>query len=240
LSKFTQGLRSLFSGLSPTLLFSYFAEFKRQFWEIFWGATVIGVIFGIYTLYQAPSVTLLLSYITIVVVMASYAIWKPLHARLTPKIELGETRLVKSRTNVAGGEKIYAQVLVRNVTDAVVLNCRGQLLRVLRFRGDEWTPTEADETLDLCWSSIDAPSTTLEHGADKRINVFFGANNSDWLLPSALAAPFRSHVRNGPGTTYRYDIRIAADECPPVYVSIKVVIGDSDRWDDLTISACDA
>jgi hypothetical protein len=234
MSKIASGFRSFFKGLRWSLLSSYLAAFKSAFWEIFWGASVAGIAFGLVTLFRAPSERVFLLYVLLVALLAGYAIWKPLHVRLTPKLEISTLRTIRSATTKAGVERVFLQVLIRCKTEAVLSRCRGQLLSVNKRRDAEWVPTESDEPLDLLWSVTDEQFITLEPGADKQLNVFHVNSNTDLLSPWAARIPLRSEIRFGRDELYRFDIRVAADECPPEYLSIQVEIGA--RWDNFKFS----
>jgi len=234
MSKIVAGLRAFFEGLRWRLLSSYLAAFRSAFWEIFWGASVAGIAFGLVTLFQAPSERIFLLYALFVALLAGYAIWKPLHVRLTPKLEISTLRTIRSPTTAAGVERLFLQVLIRCNTEAVLSKCRGQLLHVHKRRGGAWEATASDEPLDLLWSVADEQFVTLEPGADKQLNIFHVNSNTDLLSPWAARVPLRSEIRFGRDDLYRFDIRGAADECPPEYLSVQIQIGD--RWDNFRFS----
>jgi len=74
--------------LSPALLWEYVIAFKNTFWEIFWGAGVLGILFGIYTLYRSPSLPWLLCYLLAVSFMTGYLLWRRDHVRLEPRVSI--------------------------------------------------------------------------------------------------------------------------------------------------------
>jgi hypothetical protein len=84
--KSSDGFRKFKDGLRGKLLWQYWQAFKSTAWEIFWGASVIGIAFGIYTLFYAPSKLLLLLYLLGVSLVAGYYTWRADHVRLQQKL----------------------------------------------------------------------------------------------------------------------------------------------------------
>lgn len=84
MSKLSKGFKSFWDGLRANLLWEYWLAFKNTAWEVFWGASVLGILFGIYTLFYAPSKILLLSYSLVVAFIAGCYIWRADHLRLQP------------------------------------------------------------------------------------------------------------------------------------------------------------
>jgi hypothetical protein len=113
-------------------------------------------------------------------------------------------------------------------------NCRGQLLRVLRWSThyENWEPTQIDELLDLFWSNMDQKSATIEPEADRRLNIFFA--QSDWqIAPRVGSIPLRLFLQYSPGSVFRFDVRIGAPDCPAECRSVKVAFGQA--WDDIDL-----
>ena len=82
--------------------------------------------------------------------------------------------------------------------------------------------------VDLFWSVLDVPSTTLEVGAPRRLNLFFLSSN--WqIIPRVNTVPLRAILHCVPEDIFRFDVRVAAKECPPQFASIKVTCGA--QWD---------
>jgi hypothetical protein len=80
----------------------------------------------------------------------------PLEPAMMARLELVSVHTIKTPTNVPNVERLFAQVLVSCSTEATLSDCRGQLLRVLRWSG-KWESTQVHEALDLLWSNMDAP-----------------------------------------------------------------------------------
>lgn len=86
MSKFSQGFRSFIEGLDWKLIWAYSKAVREHGWEILWGAGMVGVPFGILTLYYAPSRSLLGWLFVWIVLVAGYFVWRADHVRLQQKI----------------------------------------------------------------------------------------------------------------------------------------------------------
>ncbi|MGA2207147.1 MAG: hypothetical protein ABSG10_10505 [Terracidiphilus sp.] len=73
-------------------IFDYFADVKDHAWEVVWGATLIGIPFGIATLYWSPSWRTLGYVLATIVFLAGYQLWRDLFTRIQPKIEIAQIR----------------------------------------------------------------------------------------------------------------------------------------------------
>jgi len=78
-------MRLFAEALQLHLLWDYWLSFKSTFWEIFWGASIVAIVFSIYALYYSPSKTTILVYILIVEFVAGYFIWRTDHVQLSEK-----------------------------------------------------------------------------------------------------------------------------------------------------------
>jgi hypothetical protein len=63
----SRSFRLFKEGLNRKLFWTYWLEFKEKGWEVFWGPTLIGVAFGIYTLWHSPAWPWFLLYVLAVV-----------------------------------------------------------------------------------------------------------------------------------------------------------------------------
>jgi hypothetical protein len=182
-----------------------------------------------------PSWWITLFYAVWVVIVAGYFVWRPNHIRLMPKLGVGDISMVYAVTGVPDQKRRYVQVLIKCETEGPIKNCRGQLLPISKWIKDserhdgKWETTHINETLDLLWSFVDEPTVTLEHGAPRRLNVFFVENTSRNMVSWT-----RMQVRlaSAPLDHFKFDVRVAGDECMPKYISVEVAIGD--QWNDLT------
>jgi hypothetical protein len=210
----------------------YWRAVREHAWETFWGAGVLGVVFTAYTLYYPPARPYIPWAVAWAILVAGYFIWRADHVRLLPKMTLGplDTALY-ARTGVANQKRRYVQVIVACATEGPLEICRGQLLRISEWVDGKWEATHISETLDLLWSYVDEPTVTVEHGAPRRLDLLFVENTSrDIVLWTRMRIKLAS--ASAPTARFKFDVRVAAKDCPPKYISIKVTFGD--HWDDLT------
>lgn len=226
------GIKSLFVGLRWRLLSAYAIAFRTAFWEIFWGATVAGITFGLVTLFRAPTEREFLLYVLLVAVVAGYAVWKPLHLRLIPKLEFGPVRLTLTPTMDPNTHRLFIQVIVKCATQRALDSCTGQLLKVMELQGQDWVETAFDEVQDLLWSIADQRLAKLEPGVDRRLNIFSVENTNRQIAISTDRRLLRMALERSPSRVLKFDIRVAADgDCRPEFLSLKVSFGE--QWDDV-------
>jgi hypothetical protein len=122
-------------------------------------------------------------------------------------------------------KRIYLQVLPQCASDASVEECRGYLLRIMRWNNG-WVATEFDHALNLVWSFKDAKleSVTLDPGVDKRLNVLWFDNKFVWALEvyPQYAGIGTLALMKGP---FRFDIRIFARDCVPIDLQLEIDLG---------------
>jgi hypothetical protein len=70
------------------LLWAYWLAFKEEAWEIFWGPTLLGIVFGIGTLWYSPARMWFIAYVLVVVFLTGYYLWRDNHIRLEQKLEI--------------------------------------------------------------------------------------------------------------------------------------------------------
>jgi len=231
--RLTEGFRSFVDGLRLKLLLDYWHAIREHAWELLWGAGPLGIAFVFYTVYRAPSLRFLGWVIAWSVFVAGYYAWRAYHLRLIPKLELGSFRTIYTPTNAPNLQRKFVQLLVKCATESPLDNCRGQLLRILKWSNGEWRPTHVDESLDLLWSNIDMPSIALEPGDDRQLDIFFVDSGTRNISPFAERMSMRLLLVSAPSDIFRFDVRVAAKDCPPKYVSVKVTFGQN--WDDLAL-----
>jgi len=61
----------------------YCDAFRQRGWEIFWGPTVFGIIFGLITLWYAPLLKWFLAYLLTVFFATGYYLWRENYVRFT-------------------------------------------------------------------------------------------------------------------------------------------------------------
>jgi len=201
---------------------------------VFWGQTLLGIPFGLRTLYYAPARTWFLAYVAIVALLTGYCLRRDYHVRLIPKLELTSLYTTRTPTNAPNLERIFVQLLVRCKTEGHLEDCKGHLLEVSKWSAfnKAWQPTQSDEAVDLLWSTLNVHSTVLEPGLDRRLNLLF-IDTHRWILPRETSVPVRTVLTHGPGDIFRFHIRVSAKECLPQYAFIKATFGQN--WDDIEV-----
>jgi hypothetical protein len=221
--------RSFKEGLQPKLLWDYWLAFKSTAWELFYGATLIGIPFAVYTLLYAPSKVLLLSYLLLVVFVAGYYLWRADHIRLMPKLEARDFKVVRTPTTDANETRVYVQVLPKCLTEAPVSKCKGRLLRVYKCEDEtkQWELTAMDEPVDLEWSIHGFNELTIQRGSEPRLNVCFIAlsmyrKRLRQIVPTISPNLLRWVDVFDCDGIFKFDIKITAENCAPVDVFLTV------------------
>jgi hypothetical protein len=214
----------------------YIRSIKYAGWDVIWAPLLPSLLYWLLWFRpNPPSWWITLFYAVWVVIVAGYFLWRPNHIRLIPKLGVGEVSMVYTGTGVPDHKRRYVQVLIKCETEAPIENCRGQLRRISKWTHDsdgndgKWETTHINETLDLLWSFVDEPTLTLEHGAPRRLNIFFVENTSRNMV---IWTRMRVGLASAPSDRFKFDIRVAGDECTPKYFSVEVAIGD--QWNELT------
>lgn len=73
-------------------IFDYFSAFKERAVEVMWGAGVIGLAFGIATIWWSPAWHFFGYVLAVIIFVSSYQLWRDYHVRLLPKLRV--TRVV--------------------------------------------------------------------------------------------------------------------------------------------------
>lgn len=89
-----------------------------------------------------------------------------------------------------------------------------------------------NQPLDLEWSyRPNLPEITLEPNAGQRLNVCKSHERLILLTPTLVMYPAVARSVFDSTGVFRFDIKVTADDCKPVDVSVRVSI-DGRRWDD--------
>jgi hypothetical protein len=230
--EFRQGWESFKAGLDRRDILDYWKALWNHAWETWWGGGVVGAICTIFTLYYAPSRWILGWVVAWVFLVAGYYVWRPYHIRLIPKLEVGD--IVVTRIPPDAATQKFVQLTVRCANDGTINDCRGQLLRVLRWSASaEWEPTQICGTIDLLWSELDVPSVILEPGAPRRL-VIFAIENNNWdILVWDAKRSSRVPLPYSPGAVFKFDLRIGEPGFKAEYRSIKVTFGQ--QWGEMAL-----
>lgn len=218
------------------LFLEYFATLRQTWADVAWGTGVPAVGFIIWwSLGTIPQWAIALFFVWALIV-AGYFSWRVDHVRLLPKFEVREFRIQETPTEGLQ-RRVYVQLLPQCLTDASVKECQGNLLRVFRrIAADSgWDLTSMNEPLPLEWSYHGADPLTLKSGIDQRLNVCYRVNDLSMLIPAVAPLPSRWRDVFKYTGTFRFDIRITAEDCEPVDVSIAVSLDDCE-WNKPTVT----
>lgn len=216
---------------SDPLQQAYWRLFRDRAWEIFWGPTVLGILFGLVTLWRSPSLIVFLSYLLTVSFMAGYHLWRREYIRLQPGFKVEQIIAQVTDTEDKAITKIFLQVLPECLTDVPVLECRARLLLVSKLDGNRnWVPTQMNSPLKLGWDYYGYEPLTIEPGIGQRLNICQWDNLFTAVIPTVEPMPSKIRGILGPGP-FKFDIRMSAKDCTPIDFSVTVnLLGR--KWDD--------
>ncbi len=217
-------------------LFFNYVEFCGRHWqEVLGGPFLLFLAWNVWFYVGNPPSWVNWTAILFALLIAGYYAWRVDHIRLMPRLGVGDISTVYTSTGLPNQKRRYVQVLLKCETEGPIKNCRGQLLRISKrikhpdVHDGRWETTHINETLDLLWSFVDEPTITLEHGAPRRLNIFFVENTSRNMV---TWSKIQVRLASAPLDHFKFDVRIAGDECKPEYISVEVAIGD--QWNDLS------
>lgn len=231
--KISQSVRLLREGFDLHLISTYWGLFKEKAWEIFWGPTVLGIIFGLVTLWYPPALTWFLVYLLTVFFMTGYYLWRDDYIRLQPKFTVLEAIAQPTETEQKHVMNMFIQIIPTCLSDAFVYECRGRLLRVCHRHeeGDEWEVTRMDSPLFLEWDYYGSGAMTLEPGIRQRLNVCFWSSESRFIIPAVQPLPSKFRVVFDRLGEFKFDISMTAKDCRTINVSLLVRL-DLNKWDE--------
>jgi hypothetical protein len=236
------GMRRIFSWLKTrfetfALLPDYGKATAKQWMNILFGETVLGAVFLIWWALTNPKNPPLILIFVAAAILAGYFVWRADHVRLVPKFRLGDVGLRwVGMASTSTERRRYVYLQVECETEGEVKNCRGQLLRVSRWSSSptdgagRWEVTHLNETLDLLWSYVDKTHVDLEYGAARQLNIFYVHNRDRRMV---TCAQYNPNLETIPSERFKFDVRVAGDECLPRCTSIEVTVGDD--WYELEI-----
>ncbi len=226
-----KSIRLFREGFDRHLLWTYWGLFKEKGWELFWGPTILGIIFCVSTLWHSPTLTWFLTYLLVVCFMTGYYLWRDGYEKLQPKFKVEKIIAQRTDTEVSTVTRIFLQVLPECVAEAPVLECRARLLLVSqRNTKGEWVPTEMNSPLKMDWDYYGHEPLAIEPGIGQRLNICWWDNHLTGVIPSVYPMPSKWRSIIGPGT-FKFDIRMSAKHCAPIdfYVTVNLL---GTKWDD--------
>ena len=220
------------------LLGVYFRSIVQRWHDVLWGASTIAFAFVLWWFLGNPPVWAIALYLVAVMFISGYYAWRADHIRLMPKFEIREFRVQENPTTDPNLIQVYVQVIPKCLTEAVVTECSGRLLRVYKRDSDQnnWESTAANEPVLLEWSFHDFAPLTLQPGIDQRLNVCFWTNRTNIILPRVepKAQSARYHGVFLSSGMFRFEVRVTAENCAPVDISL-VVTTDGCIWNRPTV-----
>lgn len=213
------------------LMPEYFPALAKEWLNILFGETLVGIGFLIWWALGAPTNHALIVVFVIAMFVAGYYAWRADYIRLQPKFKVEKVIAQRTETESAGTTKIYLQVLPECLTDAPVQECHGRLLLVYKLDGHgQWIPTEMNSPLKLGWDYYGYDPLTIEPGIGQRLCVCWWDNHATAIVPTVDPLPSKWRSIIGPGP-FKFDIRMLGKECKPVDFSVTVnLLGR--KWDD--------
>jgi predicted membrane metal-binding protein len=119
------------------LLPDYFRALAREWLNILFGETLVGIAFLLWwALANPPNPRLILAFIAAMFVAGYYA-WRAEHIRLVPKFTIREAKIQPTETESPTEMNMFIQIIPTCLTEAPVIECRGRLLRVCHRRGND-------------------------------------------------------------------------------------------------------
>jgi hypothetical protein len=218
------------------LLPDYFRVIAKEWLNILFGETLVGIGFLLWWSLAGPSNAKLIAVFVVAMFVAGYHAWRADHIRLMPGLEVTQftrqTTDTFDQTGKKNGWSEYLQLLPRYPTEANVEECRGLLTSIEMLDGfsNSWEPAE-QEVMLLEWSHTDATPTTLYAHAERRLNVFFMHSSNREIRPCVTPYPVRfftmfNQTQLRQIKAIRFKIRIIAKDCRALELTMKVQFGD--------------
>jgi hypothetical protein len=198
----------------------YFRAIAKEWMNILFGETLVGVVFLIWWALGSPPLVLIF---VLAALVAGYYVWRSEYERFMPKV--GIVRIRPELTPTSEGYSLLVIHLVPEcLTDSPVQECVAHILHVFKREADSksWEPTAINEPLALTWSIYDnSDPRTLYPGVPSRLNLCsLDALSRINLMGERV--PFRFMDVFDRWHTFRFDVRLSAKDCSPVDVHISV------------------
>lgn len=216
----------------------YFRAIAKQWINVLFGETLVGVVFLLWWALSNPKNPPLILVFVAAMFMAGYYAWLANHSRLVPKFEvrahrLLETPVVSTQTGHVMGSRVICQLLPKCLTAANVEECVGFLTQVSRWDEKNGWEVIEDEPHALEWSLGNEEPITLYAGAEARLNVYHVDNVIPYAIrPNIIPYPSRldpgftnTFGAEGSICAYRLRVQLMSRDCSPVDVQLKVQSG---------------
>ena len=214
----------------------YWDELYRQ-WNrhLFETSSPAIAAFVVWWIVGAPPVSVVVFVVVWVFLLAGYYRWREKHIQLVPQFKLTECRVFSPTHMDTSVNSLWLQVLPQCITQVRANKVKGYLLRVMSWSNAGWQPTEFDQPLDLKWSLYDTRPRGLELGINQWLNVCWINNVEPTIHLETLPVPAAQSTLFQLNSSYRFDVRVSARNCPARDISLVVRLGAT--WDSLTAEA---
>jgi hypothetical protein len=215
------------------LMPDYFRALAKEWLNILFGETLVGIGFLIWWALGAPTNHRLILVFVLAMFVAGYYAWRGDHIRLIPRLEIKTIALQENPVNDARGtRRIYVQVIPECLTDAPVSKCTAHLVRVYKryTERDDWELTDVEPGI-LEWSFSGYDPNDLHPNIAQRLNVCFRTDTIELIQPAIQAHPLRWRAVFDITAIFRFDIRVTSPDCAPADVSVSISISGR-KWNE--------
>lgn len=146
------------------LMPDYFRALAKEWLNILFGETLVGIGFLIRWALGAPTNHALIVVFVAAMFVAGYYAWRPSYVRLIPQLDIVGTRLEDMPIPIdehRGDVRTFCQLVPRCLTDSPVYECRGHLREMRPWSVDRWQATSLGPLI-LRWGNtqeVDADIT---------------------------------------------------------------------------------
>ncbi|HMH15760.1 MAG TPA: hypothetical protein VK578_21850 [Edaphobacter sp.] len=212
---------------------AYLHAVKEHAWEVLWGAGMIGIPFGIVTLYWSPAWQALGYVLAVLFFVGGYQLWRDYHLRLQPQLRVTKINAQKWRTatgilydnspmppNKKNGDAIAYYFEISGVSEAsTIRDVRVQLAEINPpVQHLNWLPI-------LLFHKHDHPPHAekfdLHPGDVKHIDLISGYRGDDHFEIRHIVDGAN---RNIPAGSYRLSVTITATDTPKISVYFAVCV----------------
>jgi hypothetical protein len=222
------------------LLSTYFAEIRKRWVDIFWGASLPFLALVLWWCLGQPPMWLTITVIAWGFLIAGYYAWREDHLRLIPTIRLTfenrEPFVQTTPTQIrghplappgSGPDRVYIRVFPQCSTR--VRDCTPYLLAIYREENGAWVPTPMNEPCLLTWANRPpVERLDIEPGIGPYVDVCYIEQGSDQINPCMLVRPARTLNAFHRLSTYRFDVKVTNGD--PIHLCVRGMRAGQ-RWD---------
>ena len=172
----------------------YWKSFLEKWWEIFWGPTLLGIAFGLYTLWHSPAWPWFLSYVLVVTFLTGYYLWRGDHLRLSVAVRVSNV-LSQSWVHPEGAKTVLYFFEIVNTSEAKSIQGVNVQLAGIQPSTEEmnFLPIHLRQKHD--WQSPQALKTfDLNPGERKQIDLISGIVDGDWFEIQHIVPAVRNKI----------------------------------------------